>query len=87
MAKIIIETSQEDFIVDYSQGTHFFHNIVAMDVGYFSIPHYSFSTFIDWDYLKKQPIVEKTKHLKHLRCDHPLIVKMDGFNGLAAVYK
>jgi CheY-like chemotaxis protein len=32
-AKVIVETGLEDFIIEASQGTHFFHNIVAMQVG------------------------------------------------------
>ena len=40
-AKVILETGLSDFIVEASQGTHFFHNLVAMNVGYFTIPYVS----------------------------------------------
>ncbi|MDA3823818.1 MAG: hypothetical protein PF450_14575, partial [Bacteroidales bacterium] len=35
-ARIIIETSLEDFPLDASLGSHFFHNVTSMNVGYFS---------------------------------------------------
>lgn len=87
MAKIIVEAGLEDFIVDSSQGTHFFHNLVSMDVGYFSIPHISDTDSLDWDWLKQQKVIEKTDYFLHIRIDHPLVVKMDGRKGLAIIYK
>ncbi|RLD71763.1 MAG: pyruvate, phosphate dikinase, partial [Bacteroidetes bacterium] len=39
-AKIIVETSLEDFPLDASAGSHFFHNVTSMNVGYFSIQHH-----------------------------------------------
>ncbi|MCK7531455.1 MAG: hypothetical protein MZV63_10680 [Marinilabiliales bacterium] len=38
-AKVIIETSLEDFPLDASSGSHFFHNVTSMNVGYFSVQH------------------------------------------------
>ena len=87
MAKIIIETGLEDFVVDSSQGTHFFHNLVSMDVGYFSIPYVSDTDYIDWVWLENQRIIEKTDYFLHVQVDHPLVVKMDGRKGLAVIYK
>jgi len=87
MAKIIVETGNENFAVDSSQGTHFFHNLVSMDVGYFSISHHSDNDFLDWDWLRFQKIIEKTDHFLHVRVEHPLVIKMDGYKGLAVIYK
>ena len=87
MAKIIVETGSENFAVDSSQGSHFFHNLVSMDVGYFSISHHSDNNFLDWDWLKLQKVIEKTDHFLHIQVDHPLVIKMDGYKGLAVIYK
>ncbi len=84
-AKIIIKTSFDSFIVDASQGTHFFHNLAAMNVGYFHIPYGSDTDFIAWNWLNNKNIVEKTKYLIHIRTDHPIIVKMDGRKGLGTI--
>ncbi|MBN2016546.1 MAG: hypothetical protein JW794_00175 [Candidatus Cloacimonetes bacterium] len=87
MAKIIVETSVKGFTVDHSQGTHFFHNLVSMDVGYFSIPYNSDAECLDWDWLRKQDFVERTEHFCHIHSDHPLVIKMDGYKGIAVIYK
>jgi len=86
-AKVIVETGLEDFLIEASQGTHFFHNIVAMQVGYFTIPYVSDNDFIDWDWLKEQKEVKRTEFLVHVRVDHPLLVRMDGKKGIALIEK
>ncbi|MFH2143189.1 MAG: PEP/pyruvate-binding domain-containing protein, partial [Bacteroidota bacterium] len=77
-AKIIVEMSLEDFPLDASLGSHFFHNVTSMNVGYFSIQHSLSSNFINWEFLKSQKLIEKTKYFKHVRFDKPLEVIMDG---------
>lgn len=86
-AKVILETGLSDFIVEASQGTHFFHNLVAMNVGYFTIPYISKTDFVDISWLKKQPAREKGEFFVHVEFDHPLIVRMDGKTGLAVIHK
>ncbi len=77
-AKIIVETSLADFPLDASAGSHFFHNVTSMNVGYFSIQHHSTKCKINWDVLENQDIVEQKKYIKHVRFDKPLTIKMDG---------
>ncbi len=77
-AKIIVETSLADFPLDASAGSHFFHNVTSMNVGYFSIQHHSTKCMINWDILAKQQIIEQKKYIKHIRFEKPLIIKMDG---------
>ncbi len=86
-AKVILEMGLSDFIVEASQGTHFFHNLVAMNVGYFTIPYISKTDFVDIDWLKKQPARETGDFFVHVEFDHPLIVRMDGKTGLAVIHK
>lgn len=82
-----MEAGIKDFVVDASQGTHFFHNLVSMNVGYFTVPTMSVTDFVDWDWLLAQKPAEKTEHMIHLRMDHPLVVKMDGRKGISFIYK
>jgi len=77
-AKIIVETSLVDFPLDASAGSHFFHNVTSMNVGYFSVQHHSHDSFINWDLLSEQKLVKKTKYLKHIRFKKNLVIKMDG---------
>ncbi len=86
-AKVILETGLSDFIVEASQGTHFFHNLVAMNVGYFTIPYVSETDFVDWSWLLDQPETERGDFFVHLEFKKPLLVRMDGKTGLAVISK
>jgi CheY-like chemotaxis protein len=86
-AKIIVESGLENFEVEPSQGTHFFRNLVSMNVGYFNVPASSKKDFINWDWLKSQSVKEKTEHFVHLEMDHPIIIKMNGKKGISCIFK
>jgi len=86
-AKVILETGMKGFMVEASQGTHFFHNLVAMNVGYFNIPFLSPTDFVDMDWLKAQEAKERGEFFVHVEFEHPLKVKMDGKTGLAIIEK
>lgn len=77
-AKVIVETALEDFPLDASSGSHFFHNVTSMQVGYFSIQHINRENFINYDILNAQPLVGRTRFFRHVRFERPLLVKMDG---------
>lgn len=77
-AKIIVETSLDDFPLDASLGSHFFHNVTSMNVGYLSVQHTSSKCFIDWNLLEKQKLIKRTNFIKHVRFESPLTVRMDG---------
>jgi hypothetical protein len=84
-AKIIVEVSLPDFHLDASLGSHFFHNVTSMNVGYFSINNASMDGSIFWDKLNKQKVIEEGKFFRHIRFKKPLIIRMDGKNRMAVV--
>jgi hypothetical protein len=84
-AKVIVEASLPEMNVALSQGSHFFHNVISSQVGYFSLPHYS-KHKIDWEWLNKQPIKVETPFVRHVRLDSPLQVKIDGTHGRGVIY-
>ena len=84
-AKVIIETSLEDFPLDASSGSHFFHNVTSMNVGYFSIQHHDKNTILDWDRLKKQKVAGKGQYVRHVRFRNNLTVKMDGRKRISVI--
>jgi CheY-like chemotaxis protein len=86
-AKIIVEVELSDFHVDPSLGSHFFHNVTSMNIGYFDISYRSGSDFIDWEWLKSRNAVNKTEHFVHVRTETPLVAKMDGRKSVSVVYK
>ena len=77
-AKIIVETSLEGFPLDASSGSHFFHNVTSMNVGYFTVQPELSRSYIKYDLLEKQQLISKTKFFRHVRFEKPLVVKMDG---------
>jgi CheY-like chemotaxis protein len=85
MAKVIVEASLENFTVDASQGSHFFHNLVAMGVGYLTLRNKE--DHLDWQWLKKQPVINQEKHIWHVRPPKNISVKIDGKSGKAVILK
>jgi len=84
-AKIIVEISLKDFPLDASLGSHFFHNVTSMNVGYFSINHQNINDFISWDILNQQQVIQETKYFKHVRFANPVIITMDGRKRISAI--
>lgn len=85
-ARIIVETSLPGFPLDASLGSHFFHNVTSMNVGYFSIKHDGGNEFVDWEKLNRQEVIKETKYLKHVRFRDPLVVLMDGKKRISVIY-
>jgi hypothetical protein len=84
-AKVIVEVSLPDFHLDASLGSHFFHNVTSMNVGYFSINQEFNDGLIEWEKLNKQKVIEKGKFFRHVRFDKPLLIRMDGKKGMAVI--
>jgi CheY-like chemotaxis protein len=84
-AKVVVEVGLPGLPLDPSLGSHFFHNVISMHVGYFSIPDNSITDFIRWNMLETLTPVNQTKYLKHVRFDNPLSIQMDGKNRRAAI--
>ncbi len=84
-ARVIVEYSFQNFHVDASLGSHFFHNVTSMDIGYFSIDQDSDEETIDWDKLKKQKVIENGNFFSHVRFKKPLKIRMDGRKGMAVI--
>jgi len=82
-----VEVELQDFHVDPSLGSHFFHNVTSMNIGYFDIPWRSAEDFIDWNWLTEQKSAHKTKHFVHVRTEKPCIAKMDGRKSVSLIYK
>jgi hypothetical protein len=84
-AKVIVEVDLPDFHLDASLGSHFFHNVTSMNVGYFSINQGAHNGKINWDRLNEQQVIEEGKFFRHIRFEKPLLVRMDGKKGIAVI--
>ncbi len=85
MAKVIVEAGLPHFQVEASQGSHFFHNLVALNIGYFNVPHETDDSFIDWHSLENSPVEQEWHYFRLVHREKPLKVTMDGKKRLAIV--
>lgn len=79
-AAVIVETGTDQKRVDPSQGAHFFHNLAATGIGYFSINESDPENFVRWDELEKLPVLYSDDFIRHVRHEKPLAVYMDAMN-------
>jgi CheY-like chemotaxis protein len=77
-ARAIVEAGFADFKVTPSQGSHFFQNLAAGSVGYFTVNPDAGDGFVDWDWLAAQPAVAETEFVRHIRFDAPLTIRING---------
>ena len=84
-AKVIVEVALTDFHPDASLGSHFFHNVTSMNVGYFSVDHNSRQDIIHWDRIREGRLIGTGHFYRHVRFDKPLTVSMDGRKGMAVI--
>ena len=86
-SRVIIETDLPDFIVESSQGSHFFHNVTSMNIGYLSVSPGRGRDRIDWEWLKSLPCERELQFCKWSRASAPLSIIMDGRSGNTVIYK
>lgn len=84
-AKVIAEVNLPGTHLDASLGSHFFHNVTSMNVGYFSVNENHDGGMINWEKLRSAKIVEKGKYFTHVRFEKPSTVRMDGKKGMAVI--
>ncbi|MCG8481569.1 MAG: phosphoenolpyruvate synthase [Spirochaetales bacterium] len=77
-ALVIVESDLDDFRVDPSQGSHFFHNVISLKLGYFHVRQPRAEEFIRWDWLDSQEVVREGRYVRHVRTASPLVAKVDG---------
>jgi hypothetical protein len=81
----IVETESSQLHAEPSQGSHFFHNITNLGIGYITLKE-SAGDFLDWDWLGSQPHNESSDHVVHVRLDQPLKLKIDGRTSRCVIY-
>lgn len=84
-ARVIVETSLEDFPLDTSLGSYFFYNITSMNIGYFSVQDASGFDIIQWNTLKKFPESYRGHFVRHVSPPLPITVMMDGKKRISVI--
>lgn len=86
-ARVIVEAGFRDFRVTPSQGSHFFQNLTAFQVGYFTVNPDMQEGFVDWDWLNARPANDERDCVRHLRFEAPVKVVMDGKTSRGMIFK
>ena len=86
-ARAIVEAGFRDFRVTPSQGSHFFQNLSAFQVGYFTVNPDAGEGSLDWQWLAEQPAVEEQGCVRHLQFSKPLQVVMNSRTSQGVILK
>ena len=87
-ARLIVESGLENYRIEPSQGTHFFHNLTSFSVGYFTInPYIEGDGIFDETFLGAQQATKETKFLRLVRFEKPIVIKIDGKKNIGVALK
>jgi len=86
-ARVIVESGLPEYRIDPSQGTHFFHNLTAFKVGYFTINPFMDDGYYDTKYLDDLPAYYEDGLVRHIRFNKPLTVLIDGRKNIGVIFK
>jgi hypothetical protein len=86
-ARAIVETSFKELIVAPSQGSHFFHNITAFMIGYFTANNREDGEWVDWEWLLSQLPLEVRGCTRLIRFDKALRIRINGHEGKGVILK
>jgi CheY-like chemotaxis protein len=86
-SRIIVESGLENYRIDPSQGTHFFHNLTSFKVGYFTINPFLKDGLFDEKFLNQIQCVYEDDIIRHVRFDNELKIEINGKTSKGVVYK
>ena len=86
-ARAIVEAGFHDFRVTPSQGSHFFQNLTAFQIGYFTVNPDAGEGSVDWQWLADQPAVDEQGCVRHLHFSQPLRVVMNSRTSQGVIFK
>lgn len=86
-ARVIVESNFNSFVADPSQGSHFFHNMVSLKMGYFHIKRTTEDEYILWEWIKQQELFHKGTYINHIRTHKPLVIKLNGRKSMGVILK
>jgi len=79
--RVIVELELPKTNILPSQGTHFFHNLTSLRVGYFSVDASKAAHHLDLDWFERQHVVEDVHGIRHISLPVPIEVRIDGRHG------
>jgi hypothetical protein len=85
-ARVIVEAALPGSSLEMSQGAHFFHNLLALNVPYLSVPEDGRSR-IDWDWLESLPRSGESSFVCQAMAPQGLAVEVDGWSGRGRIVR
>ena len=86
-SRVIVETDLPNFRVESSLGSHFFHNVTSMNIGYLSVSRGRDKDHVDWEWLRSLHCEKKLQFCRWSKTARPLNIVMDGRVGNTVIYK
>ena len=86
-ARVIVEAGFRDFRVTPSQGSHFFQNLTAFQIGYFTVNPDAGEGSLDWQWLSEQPAREERECVRLLQLAEPLRIVMNSRTSQGLIFK
>jgi CheY-like chemotaxis protein len=86
-ARVIVEAGFRDFRVTPSQGSHFFQNLTAFQIGYFTVNPDAGEGSVDWQWLTEQAALEEEGCVRHLQFAEPMRVVMNSRTSQGVIFK
>jgi CheY-like chemotaxis protein len=86
-ARVIVEAALQHWVVDPSQGSHFFHNLTSVGAAYLTVNPRAGAGFVDWQWLARQPATNETHFVRHVRLAQPLQARVDGRSSRGAILR
>ncbi|BBO78270.1 phosphoenolpyruvate synthase [Desulfosarcina widdelii] len=85
-AGAIIESRDSNLKADPSQGSHFFQNITSQGIFYVTVNEGS-DDYLEWSWLDHLPVVQEMSYIRHVRLEHPIVIKIDGRSSQCVMVK
>jgi len=86
-ARLIVESGLQNYNIEPSQGTHFFHNLTTFRVGYFTVNSFTKDGYYDLVFLNAQAPFYEDEFIRHIRFNQPVKVYIDGKNNRGVILK
>jgi len=86
-ARAIVEAGFRDFRVTPSQGSHFFQNLTAFQIGYLTVNPDAGEGSVAWEWLAAQPAVAEQGCVRHLQFAKPMCVVMNSRTSRGVIFK
>ena len=86
-ARVIVESGFRDFVVEPSQGSHFFQNLSSLQIGYFTVNARGTPGSIDWEWLGSQERRQEEESVYHIQLEQPLSIRMNGKHGAGIILR